>query len=161
MRQRINRRLFVGLGSLGAISIPVAVLAQSVEIEPAPLPTGTPAATPQVEGPMYEGDIEDLWRQPWEIGSDLVTVGATIIQRFIGSDTQGFALGIDGLTFQSVIYAKYGFQMNFFIGINNDLSELEEARTLLVTGTYGGVQLNTDSRWEDPIVIAHTIEVPE
>lgn len=127
-----------------------------------PVPTCSVLAVPgkEDEPPPFENDLDALWRSPWDIGRKPVKIGCTIVQRFIGTETQGYYLGVDGLVFQSVIYAKYGFQEYFFIGINSPLTEIAGARTLLVTGTYGGVQHNTDSQWDDPVLIASKIEVP-
>ena len=106
---------------------------------------------------MLRHQVESLGLNQYE---RVVEIGVTIVQRFIGTADQGYQLGLDGLVFQSVIYAKHDFQRMLFIGVNSDLSEIADARTLIVTGTYGGVQHNTDSLWEDPILIAREIDVP-
>lgn len=167
----MNRRRFaLGLGISGVVLIGFGTdaMAQEVELTPVPLDgamKATPGSglhdeTPAVQREMYRGDIANLWDAPWEIGDTLVEIGVTIVQRFIGTPDQGFQLGLDGLVFQSVIYAKHDFQRMLFIGVNSDLSEIADARTLIVTGVYGGVQHNTDSLWEDPILITQQIEVP-
>jgi hypothetical protein len=171
MRKRgMNRRTFLlTTGVIAGVASwnNFGVSAQQVELTPVPIEPGEAAATPSmsgatptVEAGIYTGDVIDLWEQPWEIGSQTVEIGITIVQRFIGSEDQGYQLGLDGLVFRSVIYAKHDFQRMLFIGVDSDLSEIEDARTLIVTGRYGGVQHNTDSLWEDPILIADKLEVP-
>jgi hypothetical protein len=162
----MNRRRFVlANAGMAALIIRGNAYAQAVELELVDMPSPSPSATPsdELEGnrrDLYDGPVEDLWNHPWEIGDKLVEVGATIVQRFIAAQGKGYRLGVDGLVFPSVIYAKHGFQTMLFIGFNTDLSELAGARTLKVIGTYGGVQLNTDSRWEDPILVAQEIVAP-
>lgn len=132
----------------------------SVEIA---VPACSAIAIPSIgdEPPQFTGDLDVLWRSPWDIGIKSFEIGCTIVQRFIGTDTQGYSLGSDGLVFQSVIYGMYGFQQYFFAGVNSNLADLAGARTLLVTGTYGGVQHNTDSQWDDPVIIVSKLEVPQ
>jgi hypothetical protein len=127
------------------------------------VPTCSVIAAPSIgdKPPQFTGDLDVLWRSPWDIGTKSFEIGCTIVQRFVGTDTQGYSLGSDGLVFQSVIYGKYGFQQYFFAGVNSDLTDLASARTLLVTGTYGGVQHNTDSQWDDPVIIVSKLEVPQ
>jgi len=146
------------IGAAGALPSIASAQDSSVELVPAKLPanfgTPTPMGTPTAEEDFFTGDLDALWNEPWTIGDKVLEIGGTIVQRFIGSETDGFALGADGLVFRSVIYAKFGFQDYFFIGSNTDLSFLEGQHTFLVRGTYGGVQRNTDTLWDDPIIIA-------
>jgi hypothetical protein len=131
-------------------------------LERAPLDisiTGTPAPVEELD--LYTGDVLNLWVAPWEIGTKAIEVGGTIVHRFVGTPQEGFVLGPEGeqLVFQSVIYLKQDW--SFFVGVNSDLSEIEGARTLIVTGTYGGLQTDTASSGIDrPILIAHQIEIP-
>jgi hypothetical protein len=162
----ITRRKAIGAALLGIASGEFSRLRVSgqdgrVELTEAPIDPDA-AATPFPEGAVkrYTGDVDSLWNAPWEIGTKAVEIGVTIVQRFIGDETEGYVLGLDGLVFQSVIYAKHDYQEYLFIGVNSDLSEIKNAKTLIVTGNYGGVQHNTRSGWDDPIIVAHKIEVP-
>lgn len=135
---------------------------EPVELEEVSLSDVTPsAATPTSPGNRYEGDLLDLWEAPINIGSDLVEIGVTIMQRFEGTSERGFALGLDGVVAQSVIYGYYDFQRYVYIGITSDLRALGTSKTVIATGTYGGVHESTDTLWQTPILLAHDVNVPE
>ncbi len=162
----ITRRMFLGASTGAAIGLmgPGAALAEldeDVEIESAPWSAedgSTPI--PLVDLEMFDGELDLLWTDPWEIGTQAIELPGTIVQRFVGSETEGFALGSDGLVFRSVLYIKHGFQRYAFVGLNTDLSELGDTKTVIVMGTYGGVTFNSSSHWDDPIVIAHAVRIP-
>ncbi len=158
----MNRRSVVmALGGVAAITLSGRTLAQ-VELEETPLDQDmdSSVATPTSDQPMYQGDVEDLWRSPWSIGRDLIEIGITIVQRFPGTEDRGYRLRLDGLVVQSVIYSYYGFERNVYIGFNTDLSELKDAKTLVIVGSYAGVHQSTDTRWETPILLATEVELP-
>lgn len=162
----MNRRTFlVGAAGLATLPLTATAQAETIQLTPTALPTPDPGATPtptssRERRELFRGDSSALWNAPWEIGSMQIEIGCTIVKRFIGTESEGYALGEDGLVFRSVIYAKHGFQQMLFIGVNSDLKELQGVHTIVVNGRYGGVQHNTDSGWEDPILIAEKIVVP-
>lgn len=117
----------------------------------------TPSATSVSQTNLYDGDIEDFWFEPWEIGDTPVEIGATIRKRYVAKVGEGFLLGDEGLTFRSVVFATHQVR-DFFIGSQTDLSEIKDAKTLKAVGVYGGI--HSYDVWEDPILIAFELIAP-
>jgi hypothetical protein len=161
-----TRRTFL-VGSLLALMLTQRATAQDtaprIELVQVLLPESL--ATPDQTGTpdVYAGDdpIQDLWWEPWLIGDQVIDAGGTIIQRFPGTDTQGYELGTDGLIVRSALL-MFNRPIYFLLATNTDLSEIPESqKSIGFLGGYGGVHYAPEMGLELPIVIAHELVTPE
>jgi hypothetical protein len=158
----MNRRHFL-LSAIGAgdgLRARTTAAKDAPELSPIPIPAGAVASPEASLGDAQDIEQVDVWAlisEPWKIEGETVRLGATIRKRYIAPEGECFALGEDGLVFRSVIFAT-DQTMDFFIGSQTDLSEVEGARTVMVVGEYGGA--HAYDGWTSPIVIAHTLGRP-
>lgn len=156
----MDRRRFLR-ASAGIVAAPLAlgltrIARAETTIPQVPLDgTPTPIGTPGSGRTIYEGDEGDLWYAPWNFGNELIDVGGSVVQRFVGTEGKGYKLSDDGVIVRNVFLLK-GYGGRFFVGTNQDIGYLASAKALRVRGTYGGTASPDIDSF--PIVLAISIE---
>lgn len=163
----MDRRRFVASAGVGLFAIRAASVVAQRDRPPMPSPDGY-TGTPVTDLQVYSGDMIDLWVQPWKADGMAFDFHATILQRSVAGEGEGFTAGDDGLVFRSLIHMELVPKgnhpldpMDLMVATNDDLGTIAGRFTAHVVGVYAGKAevLNAiGNSVSIPLVVASLIE---
>lgn len=152
-RRELTRRTFIGLMGTLAI-VPLSASAQyelTPEVVPASTPSSTPSTAPEATLDLFQGDIQALWTEPWEVEGKRVQFKCIVVQRLQAGKGSAIRVGVIG-DFKSLLRVDIPAVGSLWVASNLTIESIENRKTIAVEGEYGGV---FGPGWTEPVLIAN------